>query len=362
MIDSIREIIYHGSAEVKQYLQSLSQTYFMLFLLKCDPKIVEFFQTIASNLTVFVCTSILVPAFSEIYLETHDQRYWSLLKAAKSRGVKMVVSDVIVSELDYHIRKSIRLYDSEYKDFIDTYGEDAGPYVDNMLIRAFLYAKREQKVSSYEQFVDNFVSVNGRNPKQELIDFLDDEFGIDYVSSDDSKVKVDSGDLETLVSELSRHKKSIEKARADASLILMIYEIRRKNEEAKSSLYGYRTWWLSSDTMTHRTVCNLFGKKFPVSCYLRPDFLYNFISYTPPKDVVETVYRDIFPNLLGIQISNHVSPEISSSIRETIKEHQGKLNGRIKAQIRDAIDELKSNPEINFKERLESFFKDGSSG
>lgn len=90
---------------------------------------------------------------------------------------------------------------------------------------------------------------------------------------------------------------------------------------------------------------------------MRPDFLYNFISFTPNKEDVAHVYKNTFPNLLGLQISNHISPDISSSIRTAIKGHSDKFDGRVKAKIRNLVDDLKTNPEINYKEKLKSFFE-----
>lgn len=358
LIVSIRQLIYHGSEGAKHYLFSLSKTYLMLFLLKCDPSIVDFFQTMAGNLKIFVCTSILVPAFSEIYLEPQNQRYWSLLKAAKSRGVKLVVNDTIISELDFHIRRSKYIFDQEYKDYIDFYRDEAEDLVEQILVRAYIYALKEEKATTYDKFIDNFITINETNTKQELIDFLYEEFGIQYVTKDDINVELDKDELESLVYELSKFKKSKEQARSDANLILTIYAIRKKYGEEKSSLDGYKTWWLSSDTMTHKSVCKLFKKKYPVSCYMRPDFLYNYISFTPQKEVVAKVYQKTFPNLLGMHISNHVPHEISKSIRKMIKEHSEKMDGRIKAKIRNLIDKLKSDPKYDYKEELKSFFQD----
>jgi hypothetical protein len=61
--------------------------------------------------------------------------------------------------------------------------------------------------------------------------------------------------------------------------------------------------------------------------------------------------------MLGVQISNHLPKEISSSIRTIIKQHAGKLDGRIKAQIRGLVDDLKSNPNLDYKNRIKSFFQ-----
>lgn len=90
---------------------------------------------------------------------------------------------------------------------------------------------------------------------------------------------------------------------------------------------------------------------------MRPDFLYNYISFTPVQENIKTAYNNIFPNMLGVQISNHISPSISSSIRRAINSHDGKLGGRIKAQIRSLVDDLKTNPDLKYKEKLKSFFQ-----
>ncbi|MEW8523462.1 MAG: hypothetical protein AB2552_10470 [Candidatus Thiodiazotropha endolucinida] len=356
LIVSIRDIIYHGSPESKEYLKSLSKTYLMLFLLKCEPRIVSYFQSMASQMSIFVCTSILVPALSEIYLEPQNQRYWSLLKAAKSRGVGLLVNDTIISELEFHIQRSLYIYEEEYDGNIDFYRDDVEELIDQILVRAYIYAFKEGKTSSYRGFIENFITPDGGNTKQELIDFLHEEFGIDYINQSELDIELDSNEYQRLVEELTVAKKSEEKAKTDANLILTIYALRKMRGEEKSSLDGYKTWWLSSDTVTHRTVSDIFKGKYPVSCYMRPDFLYNYISFTPPIEAVKQVYKDTFPNLLGVQISNHIPRSISSSIRGLIKEHSDKLDGRVKAQIRSLIDDLKTNPNLDIKERLTGFF------
>jgi hypothetical protein len=356
LILSIRELIYSGSISSKEYLRALSKTYQMLFLLKCEPKIVDFFLSMAGKMKIFVCTSILVPALSEIYLEPQNRRYWSLLKSAKLRGVKLIINEAILSELDSHIIKSKRTYEMDYQDNIDFY-QDTPELVDQILVRAYLHGRQEGKNESFEKFISNFVTPNGSQTRQELTDFLFEEFGIDFVADKELDIEIQKNDYEQLVDELAKIKKSEEKAKTDAKIILTIYAIRDKNGEAKSSLDGYKTWWLSTDTNTHRAVSNIFKQRYPVSCYMRPDFLYNFISFTPTKESVTDLYKNTFPNLLGVQISNHVAPQISESIRKCIKEHKGKLDGRVKSQIRGLVDELKSNPDLNYKDQLKSFFE-----
>lgn len=360
LIMAIRDIVYSGSTNAKNYLRSLSKTYLMLFLLKCDPHIVNFFQNMAGKMRIFVCTSILVPAFSEMYLEDQNRRYWNLLKASRSRGVRLLVNDTILDELLAHIRNSKKIFDSDYLSNLNVFTKGIEDFVDQILIRAYFYAKNEGKVNSYTDFLDNFLSIDSYSAKQELIDFLNEEFGIEYVSVDSKEMKTDINheDYEELLSELTAVKGSVGKARADARLILTIYALRTAHGETKSSLEGYKTWWLSSDTATHRTVSRLFKEKYPVSCYMRPDFLYNYISFTPAKDKIGSLYENIFPNLLGVQISNHVSSDIGKEVRDLIVEHSSRPNGRIKGKIRSLSDDLKSNTGLDYSDKLSTFFND----
>lgn len=356
LILSIRDLMYGGSIQSKEYLRALSKTYQMLFLLKCEPKVVDFFQSMAGNMRIFVCTSILVPALSEIFLEPQNQRYWSLLKAASSRGVKLIVNDSIVSELDFHIKRSMHIYRNDYADQIDFYTNEAPALIDQILVRAYAHSRKEGRKGDYYEFIENFITPNGPDTQQELIDFLQNEFGIEFVTPAEIGAEIDHSDFEILYNELKIAKGSDEKARTDASLILTIYAMRDKFGERKSSLEGYKTWWLSSDTVTHRTISRLFKEKYPVSCYMRPDFLYNYISFTPAKEQVSSIYKNTFPNLLGVQISHHIPSEISEGIRKSIKEHSDQMDSRTSAKIRNLVDRLKSNPQIKYREELSSFF------
>ena len=199
IIISIRELIYHGSSKAKEYLRSLSKTYLMLFLLKCDPNIVNYFQAMAANMNIYVCTSILVPALSEIFLESQNQRYWGLLKSAKSRGARLIVNDSIINELTFHIQRSLHIYETEYENNIDFYSTEAEELVDQILVRAYIHALKEGKASSYRSFLENFITIDGPNQKQELIDFLFEEFGIEYVSKSELGVKIDEEEYQSLV-------------------------------------------------------------------------------------------------------------------------------------------------------------------
>ena len=99
---AIRDIVYNGTNEQRKFLKSLSNTYLMMFLLQWEPKLSTYFQTLASQLKIFVDNSIIIPALSERYLAQENRRHWNLLKGAKRAGISMFINETLLDELVGH--------------------------------------------------------------------------------------------------------------------------------------------------------------------------------------------------------------------------------------------------------------------
>jgi len=112
LLMTIRDVVYNGTSEQKLFLSKLSNTYTMLFLLHCDPKITTFFSSMASKLNIYVCTSILIPAMSEYYLDPVNRRHWNLLASARDAGVSLIINETILRELAAHFKKIASIYES----------------------------------------------------------------------------------------------------------------------------------------------------------------------------------------------------------------------------------------------------------
>ncbi|MNG11605.1 hypothetical protein D3C84_951560 [compost metagenome] len=65
-------------------------------------------------------------------------------------------------------------------------------------MRAYAHSLREGKKLSYHDFISNFITVNGTDTQQELIDFLQNEFGIEFVTHGEIDAPIDHADFETL--------------------------------------------------------------------------------------------------------------------------------------------------------------------
>lgn len=345
LLMTIRSMVYDGGPQVKQFLARLSQTYMMLFLLQFDPKLATFFHAMASKLEVYVGTSILVPALSEYYLIPANRRHWNLLKGAHKSGVTLIINETIVEELAHHFEHVCRKHEEVYSGNEDIYLSDEGNmlYVQEILIRAYFYAKSKDQVGSFDQFIDNFVTPGSRTAKDQLIAWLKYEFGIQFRSDASLPCQPDGEEVEKLHQEL-KSMKGDARSQNDARLVLTIHALREcKNEGGESGIFGYKTWWLSKDTYTQRKVNDVFGDKYQVSCYLRPDFLYNYIALAPSKAEIDNAYDELFPSLVGVNISFHLPHDVVQAVHGFIGEHKDKNAARVTSIIRDLGEELKTS-------------------
>jgi hypothetical protein len=339
LLGTVREIIYQGSPIETQYLRSLSNSYMMLFLLQCDPKISVYFSTLANKLKVIVGNSILVPAISEWPLEHHHRRHWNLLRRAYEAGVTLFIDEETLNELASHFRQILFTYQRQYEGREAIFkNELAIMYIDEILIRSYFYGKLNDKLTTFPRFIDNFVSVNSSDPQHELLIWLKNTFGIKLLN--DADVRIDQKEFEKLSEQLAQSKDK-KLAQNDAKTILTIFGLRKLNKEMESG-FGYQTWWLSKDTKTQKAVVQTLGKKYQASAYMRADFLNNYIVLSPNLEKVNRTFDEMFPTLIGVSISRHIPPELVSFVQKEIQDHASKDPARVMAVITMLTDKLKS--------------------
>lgn len=356
---AIRDIVYNGTIEQRKFLKSLSNSYLMMFLLQWEPKLSTYFQTLASHLKVFVDNSIIIPALSEFFLDEGNRRHWNLLTGAKKAGISMFINETLLSELESHLKMVRNKYYISFYQMEDFYLNDEFEllFIDEILIRAYFYAKKKGQVNTFDKFIDSFVDPELKTVKEELIIYLKEMFGITFISNEMWDIKVNEEEKLKLAEVLSHKKDNNIKAENDAEMILTVYFLRNKyGETSDSGIFGYKTWWLSKDTSTYRAVCECFGAdKYPVSCYIRPDFIYNYIALKPTSEEVNNAYNEIFPTMLGVNLSYHMPKEVSEAVQEKIKEYHLKPPVRVRQTLRILADRLKSDPSLKNRHSVELF-------
>lgn len=355
---AIREIVYNGSEEEKKFLFALSQTYTMLFLLQCEPHVSNFFEAMASELEVYVCASIIIPALSEYFLEPRNKRYWALLKGARAAGVKLIVNESIVEELANHFRHIKNQYVNEYNSDDDFFSEDdiASLYVKEIMLRAFFYSRSRNKALDFRSFMNNFVDPSFSSLEEDIIEFLKGEFGIQFIPDSSVNIFQDPKEISLISTELEKVKKHKDIAINHAKIALAVYYLReKKNEKGNLGVFGYKTWWLTQDVKTFLAVRQHFSEKYNVTCYIRPDFLFNYISISPKKQDVDSVFSQMFPSLLGVSISYHIPPEIFDLTHKFLLDHKEKTPVRIKSILRNLADQLKSDPDFQDSKKVKHY-------
>lgn len=356
---AIRDIVYNGTIAQQKFLKCLSNTYLMMFLMQWEPKLSVYFQSLASQLKVFLDNSIIIPALSEYYLEEGNRRHWNLLLGAKKTGISMFINESLMSELVSHLRMIRNKYYSLFSQVEDYYLNDEYEllFIDEILIRSYFYAKRKGQVKDFDQFLDNYVDSNLKTAKEEMIVYLKEIFGITYISNEMWDIKINEEDKSRLTEVLCQKKDYDIKAENDAEMILAIYFLRAKyGETSDSGIFGYKTWWLSKDTATYKAVIEAFGQdRFPVSCYIRPDFIYNYIAMKPSTEEINQAYSEIFPTMLGVNLSYHMPKEISQVVQEKLKEYHNKPAIRVKQILKTLSDRLKSDPSVKNRKSVEHF-------
>jgi hypothetical protein len=357
---TIREIVYQGSENQLKYLKSLSNTYLMMYLLHWEPKISIYFNTLASKLKVFVDNSIIIPALSEIYLDDKNKRHWNLLIGAKKAGISLFINETLLHELITHFRMIKIVYRENYEGNEGLYLNNDIElfYIDEILIRAYFYSKQHGKTDTFDGFIDNFVDPAFLSLKDDIIEYLKETFGIIYISNVAWDIKINEEDREKIFEQLSSQKSTDTKARNDAEMILAIYYLRERDKEiTESGIFGYRTWWLSKDVVTYKAVTRAFhGEKYTTSCFIRPDFIYNYIALLPSVDEVNNAYNNIFPSMLGVNLSYHMPKEVVETIHQKLKEFHDRPIVRIKQTIKTLTDKLKTDPSLRYRQYVESFF------
>lgn len=361
LLISLREIAYSSSIVQRNYLKKLSKTYMMIFLTQNDPKINLFFKNIASKLDLFVGNSIIIPALSEFYLNKDNRRFWNLLKGARSAGVSLKVNEFIIEELVSHFNSVVNTYKSLYEQNEEEYLEDdiALLYIDEILIRAYFYAKRNKRITSFKAFINMFIDPSLNNVREDIINYLNDEFEIEYISSSSQNAPLDQEDVAELVEHLKVKKHNhVKKAEADAKLFLHIYKLREINNESNNSgIFGYKTWWLSQDINTYKSVKDAFGDLYSTSCYMRPDFVYKYISLSPKKDDIDSLYENCFPSLMGVNLSYHIPNGISEFVSQKIQEHKDTNPRVIKRTLRRLTQKLMTSIDTITPIEFKSYFE-----
>lgn len=363
-----RGTFYKSTEAERQYLSKLSRTYVLLLLLKNEPKIVEYFQSISKTFKLYIGTDILIRALSEHYLSEENKTTTNLLAILASSGAELILTQKVVEEVATHLRAQMIEFEINYSFIESKMNVDLIEYIDRILIRTYFYAKLTpadeiKGPESWRAFMDQFANygaIRTNNGDPQLAAYMLRKFGMVYESTEEMLKEVDLEELEELTKTISvarsqgRHAPSDDDILAynDALHILRVFQRRREtNEESPGNPFGFQTWWLTQDGKVRRAGGSASAKRGGAMFMMRPEFLLNYISLAPNLREVRDSFKKIFPTTLGVRLSSRLPRAVFDDLLHKASEVAKYDDARAGAMITDLTNKLKGDARKDYDNR-----------
>ena len=141
LLSILRPAFYQSEAAEREYFGKLSRTYALLFSLRVDPNIINYFRQMSSNFILYVGADLIIQAFSERYLRPQDQMATNMLKIVREAGSTLILSEPALEEIRGHLAAS----DTEFRvvfSGVEPYvTREHARHASKPLIRAYFYSR-----------------------------------------------------------------------------------------------------------------------------------------------------------------------------------------------------------------------------
>jgi hypothetical protein len=364
LVRMLRTSIYESTEEERLYLGKLSRTYLLLFSLNAEPRIIEYFQTMASDFYLYIGSDILIHALSERYLRKEDQMTTNLLAMLAQAGATLVLSEPVVDEVHGNLKTSDLEFENYFSAVEAHVTTDVARHASKILIRAYFYAKLNPPVgvkppTSWNNYINQFCTPNELHTlkgREELKGYLLNKFKMQYESRTSLSKLCDETQLSELTTKLAPGKKKEILAENDALMILATYGRRTAlNEHSNTTSFGFRTWWLTHEARVRKHTNDLF-KEHGSHYIMRPEFLLNFIALSPSVVEVRKAYENVFPTLLSVKLSGRMHQDTFHGLLEKAKEAAGFEEPRLRAAMASLSNHLKGD----FYKQYENELRNGT--
>ena len=361
----LRGTFYFSSEVERRYLLKLSRTYVLMLLLKNEPKIVEYFSSMAGSFNLYIGSDIIIRALSELYLGEESQATVNLLKILNKSGSKLILTEKTVEEVATHIRAQMYEFNNVYAKNESRISTDTIEYIDRLLIRAYFYARLApigtiKPPKSWVEYLGQFCNpgdVFRNEGDKELATYLLQKFGMAYEDAETISDGIDQTELNDLTSSIqaARKKGWGEKegdnvlAYNDALQVLRIYVARKIGKEAApGNPFGFKTWWLTQDGKVRRASKNIVAKNGGKVFMMRPEFLLNYIGLSPALSEVLKSYETIFPSSLGVRLASGIGDADFNKVMRDASALSGVDDARADAMVAAMTEKLQGNVNKDF--------------
>jgi hypothetical protein len=369
VLEVLRGAFYASRPEERAYFSKLSRTYTLFLALKTEPRIVEYFRSMTTRLTLYVGSDILVLALSEYFLAEEDQMVTTMLRVVQAAGARLVLCEPVLTEVLGQFRASDGEFKAVFHGTEQYVTRDLARHAERILVRSYFYARLSKppgrKVpTTWQGFVDSFLTYeNLQKPhaSTDLRRYLCERFGMSFESHDDMMTGVSDRKLTELAARLESIKEGdryAERARNDALMALSVYARRNTSGElGGGNPFGFTTWWLTKESRIRAATAELVrsqGARF----IMVPEFLLNFIALAPSAAEVRAAFESVFPSRLGIRLSNRMREDVFKDAMQKAREASELDPARLQAKLAELSDELKGDRFKHYERRVGSSFID----
>ena len=355
-LEVLRQAFYNSTEDERIYYGKLSRTYVLMFTLRNDPKIVEYFKGMSSNFVLFVGSDIIVRALSERYLATEDQMTINLLRILQEAGSTLILTQMAVEEVQAHLEVTDYEFRNWFMHSEADVDKEIARHANKILIRAYFYAKLDPLLETppkrWETFIEQICSYRDlhstEQSRKQTRDYLIEKFAMEYFDDKDFAQITSEDEVKLLADKVQEIKFKKERVLAinDARQILGVYGKRHElREDHKPNPYGYKTWWLTHETRVRKVTKDLVQERGS-EYIIRPEFILNFVALSPTTEQVRQSYNAVFPSLLGVRLSNRMREGIFHDAMQRVKDMREVDESRAKTMMAQLSNKLKGD---NFK-------------
>jgi hypothetical protein len=330
--------------------------------MKYDLKISDYFKDMKSNFRLVVGSDVIIQALSESRLLEADRVTHGMLRALRASGAELILTDHVVEEIYTHIVAANEEYLNHYAEQDKYMSMEVARQSDRILIRAYFYSKlsppsETMRVPNWGRFLGQFLpytEVRTAEARIALRTYLREKFGLRSATRDEVDEAIDQEKKKRLSRRLVHDgiKGRKDLAENDTSLVLFVYALREEGREVvKSSVVGYRTWWLTGETRVQRGFEDIISKNGKV--IMRPQIAMQLLSFAPNADEVERAFGAIMPSLVGVRLGNRVNPAILRSMLDKVVEVSGEDPARMKAEMERLANRFKADDKAKVEKMLE---------
>jgi hypothetical protein len=344
VVPIVDDLLRRPTQTIRKRLRATVDGYCLFFVLRETPDVQAALSRVMGDASIIVDTNIIIPCMAESLLPEADAQMTQLLRAAVATGMRLIVVDDVLEELDTHIMR-LR-YGSARNQYEGMSTAKYGLQDEPLLVTAFKLAASRQSLGSFDDFLNRFA---GRNfPRNDLKEYVQHSLGLEYDALTTAYDAVHRrseivGDAFAAIKEMKRRRPWMDETAFerlvmhDTRSLLVVEELRAGEAGAYA---GARWWWLTLDRTAHRVDEARKGAGRGLCC-MSPDFFARFLSIRPTSREAATALTTL-PLSVAVAALDLVPKDLTEQALAALNASQHEPEYLRRRKLRDLLHDARS--------------------